>query len=342
MPQLHRPTPQPAETPVNGSPPSEAIPVVIDCDPGHDDALALMLAWAHPRLAVTAITTVAGNQSLSKVTNNALAIATVLGIRDVPIAAGAARPLVRQTRHAAQIHGESGLDGVRLPRPEVELDPRHGTDVLTESVLSAPKNQATIIALGPLTNLALAVHRAPELASHVREVVFMGGAVSGGNATSCAEFNVLADPEAAQIVLSAGWPITMVGLDVTRTALASPPMRDRVRAVPGPVGVMADEILTAYSAAYSTIGRLGGAMVHDPCAVARVIDPLLVEVQPAHIAVELTGALTTGMTVADFGSVESDMNVDVATRLDVGGFWDLLIAALETYAPDPDGAKEAR
>ena len=193
--------------------------IVLDCDPGHDDAIALLLAAGDPRIELLAVTTVAGNQTLEKVTRNALAVATIAGI-DLPIAAGADRPLVRPQIVAPEIHGESGLDGPVLPEPSVALDPRHAVDLLVETVMAHEPGTVTLVPPCPLTNIALAMRLRPEIVDRVARVVLMGGAYTRGNKTPAAEFNIAADPEAAQAVFEAPWDVTMVGLDLTHQATA--------------------------------------------------------------------------------------------------------------------------
>ena len=205
--------------------------VVVDCDPGHDDAIALMLAHGSPEIDLLAVTTVAGNQTLEKVTHNARVVATVAGITGVPIAAGADRPMVRAPRTAPSIHGETGLDGPVLPDPQVPLDPRPAVDLIIETVLAHDPGAVTLVPLGPLTNIAYALRRHPPLVDLVAGVVLMGGGYSKGNVTAAAEFNIYCDPEAAQIVFSAGWPVTQVGLDLTHQALATPEVIDRITAL---------------------------------------------------------------------------------------------------------------
>jgi purine nucleosidase len=205
--------------------------IILDCDPGHDDAIALLVAAGSPEVELLAVTTVAGNQTLDKVTRNALAVATVGGLRDVPVAAGAARPLVRVPRVAEAEHGASGLDGVSIPDPTVGLDSRHAVALIIETVMGRPPGEVTLVPTAALTNLALAVRLEPRIVERVREVVVMGGAYAGGNLTPAAEYNIAVDPEAAQIVFGERWPVTMVGLDVTHQALATPEVVRRIAAL---------------------------------------------------------------------------------------------------------------
>ena len=312
--------------------------IVIDCDPGHDDAVALLLAAGSPSVQLAGITTVGGNQTLERVTRNARTIATVGAIAGVPIVAGAAHPLLRPVTVAAEIHGESGLDGPAPVTLTAPLTPGHGAQFLAETVLADP-GQVTVVATGPLTNLALALRLAPEVAGAVRRVVLMGGSYTRGNVTAAAEFNIHVDPEAAQIVFEADWDVTMIGLDVTHQALFSPDVQRRLRALPGTAARWMDELMAFFTGSYQRVAGLPSPPVHDPVAVACVIDPSLVEVRDALVQVETTGRLTSGMTVVDFrepGVAMGNMRPlapsrhHVAVGLDAERFWELVLDALAT------------
>ena len=304
--------------------------VVIDCDPGHDDAIALMLAHGSPEIDLLAVTTVAGNQTLAKVTHNARVVATVAGMRDVPIAAGSDRPMVREPRTAPTIHGETGLDGPILPDPQVALDPRPAVDLIIETVLAHDPGVVTLAPLGPLTNIAYALRRHPPLVDRVAGVVLMGGGYSKGNVTAAAEFNIYCDPEAAQIVFSAGWPVTQVGLDVTHRALATPDVIDRISGLDTVPARFVRDVLLEYGRTYRVAQNFSAPPVHDPCAIARIIDAGVVATRPAHVEIELAGTHTTGMTVTDFlGRGGASLDAQVATDLDHGKFWDLIVDALQ-------------
>jgi purine nucleosidase len=309
--------------------------IVLDCDPGHDDAIALLLAHGSPEVELLAVTTVAGNQTLPKVTRNARVVARVGGVAGVPFAAGCARPLLRALAVAADIHGESGLDGPVLPEPELPLDPRHGVDLIIDTVLAHPPGTVTLVPTGPLTNVALAVRKEPRIVGRVAEVVLMGGAYGAGNRTPVAEFNIGCDPEAAQIVFREPWPVTMVGLDLTHQALATPDVVARIAALgTGPARFVA-ELLAFFGAAYAGAQGFAAPPVHDPCAVAFVADPHVLTTRRAPLDVEVTGTLTAGMTVVDVrGPEPADCRTRVAVTLDRERFWDLLVDAL-TRLGDP-------
>jgi len=303
--------------------------LVLDCDPGHDDALAILLAAGDPRAELVAITTVAGNQTVEKVTRNARSVCTIAGISGVPVAQGAARPLVREPIIAPEYHGESGLDGPVLPEPTVPLDPRGAAELIVETVMSRPAGTVDLVPTGPLTNIALALALEPRLADRVRGVTLMGGAYTRGNRTPAAEFNIIADPEAAAAVFAASWPVTMVGLDLTHQALADDAFRSRVRALGTPLARFVDELLEFFASTYARQGFPAPA-VHDLCAVAAVLDPEVMTCRDAFVTVELTGTWTTGMTVTDFDDrYGRPVNTRVATTLDRDRLWDMTVAAIE-------------
>ncbi|QJW35906.1 nucleoside hydrolase [Cellulosimicrobium protaetiae] len=304
--------------------------VLLDCDPGHDDAIAMLLAHGSPAVDLVAVTTVAGNQTLEKVTRNALAVAELVGM-DVPVAAGCDRPLVRPRIVAPDIHGDSGMDGPVLPAPRRAVDRRHAVELIVETVMSAEPGEITLVPTGPLTNVAMAARREPRIVPRVREVVMMGGGYQVGNRTPVAEFNVLADPEAAHVVLNEAWPVTMVGLDLTHQAVATPDVRARLAALDTPAARFVGELLDFYGATYRTAQGFPYPPVHDPCAVAYVIDPEVLTTRRAPLDVELHGALTTGMTVADLRGDEpspDECRTQVAVTLDPARFWDLVVDAL--------------
>ena len=299
--------------------------IVLDCDPGHDDAMAILLAHANPALELLAITTVAGNQTLDRTTLNARRVCTLGGIRGVPIAAGCDRPLLRELVTAGEVHGASGLDGVEWPEPEVAVESVHAVDLIVDLVMAAP-GEVTLVPIGPLTNVAAALRREPRLAKAVREVVLMGGSFTRGNVTPAAEFNIFVDPEAAAIVFEAGWPLTMVGLDLTHQARATPEVMGRIAALGTPLASVVTDLLTFYGRR-STME--GGPPLHDPCAVARMIDPDLMACREAFVAIETRGEWTRGMTVVDFtGRLGRPPNGSVATELNAPAFWDLVLDAL--------------
>lgn len=306
------------------------VPVVLDCDPGHDDAVAILLAAAHPEIDLLAITTVAGNQTLEKCTRNVTRVCTLAGI-DVPVAAGADRPLVREPRVAADIHGETGLDGPAFPEPTVEVLATSAVDLLRETLTAHPE-PVTLVPTGPLTNVATLLDRHPDVRERIAEIVLMGGSTGRGNSSPYAEFNIRVDPEAADVVFGSGVSVTMVGLNATHQALVTPDVVDRLRALGTPVAGACAELMTFFADRYRQVFGFAGAPLHDPLAVARVIDPGIVGCVPAPVRVETTGVHTYGATVVDLHHVTGDAdNAQIAVDVDVPRFFDLVVDAIASY-----------
>jgi purine nucleosidase len=307
-------------------------PIILDCDPGHDDAMAILLARGCPDIDLLAITTVAGNQTLEKTTLNARRVCTVARIDDVPIYAGCDRPLLRPQITAAEVHGKSGLDGPSFGEPTVPVADEHAVDFLVRTLM-ASDGDITLVPVGPLTNIAMALRREPRIAGRVRGVVLMGGAYTRGNWNPAAEFNMLADPEAAAIVFEAGWPLTMVGLDLTHQARATQPVMDEIAAIGTPLSATVVEMMKFFGETYRLNRGFDAPPVHDPCAVARVARPELITVRDAFVAVETRGQWTSGMTVTDFDRrLGHEANAEVATHLDADGFWTLMLDALRALS----------
>ncbi len=300
-------------------------PVIIDCDPGHDDALALMLACGNDSLDLKAVTTVAGNQTLDKTSLNALKILSFIS-KDIEIAAGAAKPLLRKLVTAPQVHGESGLDGPILPDPGLAISSRRAVDLLADTIKKSD-TKITLIPMGPLTNIALLFLTYPDSKAGIEEISLMGGAHLGGNTTPAAEFNILVDPEAAKLVFESKLPITMCGLDVTHKAQIFSAENERMRNL-GRCGKLAAELIDYYSRFHTKFG-FKGSPLHDPVAVARVIDPDLLDTKLCHVSIETKGELTTGATVVDYYDVlGKEKNAAVAFDLDRERFLHLLLEAL--------------
>jgi len=304
-----------------------AIPVIIDTDPGIDDALALMLAVASPELDLRAVTTVGGNTGLAHTTENALRLLHLLGRDDVPVAAGADVPLVRRdSAPDPSTHGEDGFGGVRLDPAPRGADPRSAVQVMVD-VIEGSAEAVTLIALGPLTNVAVLVAAFPDVAARLERIVLMGGGARViGNMTPAAEFNIWYDPEAAARVFAAGVPVTMVGLDVTHQALTAPEDWDGLRGG-GPVAEAVLAMVEFYTAYYLAVAGTTSTAQHDSLAVAAVVQPGLVTTRSLHVDVECAGALTRGMTVVDVDDVaKAAPNADVALEVDADAFNRLLVS----------------
>ncbi|HWB56100.1 MAG TPA: nucleoside hydrolase [Gaiellaceae bacterium] len=298
-------------------------PILIDCDPGHDDAIALLLALASPEVELLGVTTVAGNQTLAKTTANALRVLEFVGRSDVPVAAGADRPLSRELTVAAHVHGESGLDGPALPPPQGAPIDEHAVDFLARSALGAGR-PVTLVPVGPLTNVALLLARHPEVVEAVERIVLMGGAVAEGNVTPAAEFNIWADPEAARRVFSSGLPVTMIGLDVTHKALMTDVHAERLRSS-GPPGRMVAELYDFFKGFHRETYGFDGAPIHDAVAVAQVIRPGIVETEHRRVDVDCESELCRGRTVVDlWRRTGREPNADVGAGIDGDAFLELL------------------
>lgn len=305
--------------------------IIIDCDPGYDDAVAILLAAGNPLIDILAITTVAGNQTLEKVTRNALRIAKLAHLDHVPIAAGAARPLLRdQIVVAANIHGESGLDGTTLPEADYRIDSRHAAELIVDTIMAEPEKSVTLVPIGPLTNIALAARLEPKIVDRVKEVVLMGGGFHIGNVKPMAEFNIENDPEAAHIVFEEKWPIVMVGLDLTYQALATTAVKKEIAAIDSEAARFLTQVLTRFSENYKRSKGFDEPPVHDPCAVAYVIDPTVMQTRKAVVHVECWGRYSNGMTVTDLRRpAPEDCHTSVAVKLDQARFWNLITDAVK-------------
>ncbi|MEM7115173.1 MAG: nucleoside hydrolase [Chloroflexota bacterium] len=314
------------------------IPAIIDCDPGHDDVMAILLGAR--TMDIKGITTVFGNASLSLTTKNARYLVELADLRHIPIAAGHDRPLVRRDDSAgdgAGAHGKTGLDGPTILEPTVPILEEHAVEFIYRTAKETPNLH--LIPVGPLTNIAAAIRRYPDLANHVTAISLMGGSTTMGNATPVAEFNIWADPEAAHIVFTSGIPIKMVGLNVTRQVAATPDLRAQIRGFGSKTAVAVADMLDFYSERLSILYGLPGGSMHDPLAVAAIIDPDILTFQSMHVAIELVGTHTVGMTVCDYRNRRKDTgeprgeppNAEVAVAVDNGRFWTLFLDILQDY-----------
>jgi len=300
-------------------------PIILDCDPGIDDALAIAFATASPEIDLIGLTTVAGNVELAKTTANALAVASFVGAKEVPVTPGSAAPLLRPAIRAGHVHGDSGLGGAVLPPAARTAEDGHAIDFIIDTVGAAP-GEITLVATGPLTNIALALRREPRLATWVRDFVIMGGSASRGNVNHAAEFNIWADPEAAAIVFGAGWTVRMIGLDVTLLARATIAVQERMHSL-GSLG--SQLLLPAISLYRDSNDTTGEPPVHDVCAIVSIADPSVFGYTPALVQVETHGTLTSGMTVTDFSDSVLP-NARVATAINADRFWTTVLDAYRT------------
>jgi purine nucleosidase len=294
-----------------------ALKLILDCDPGLDDALALLLAHGDPNLELIAVTTVGGNVSLENTTRNALQLRDYLGFADVPVAAGATGPLSGPLRNAEDVHGASGLGNVVLPAATGATSEVPAVELIIQTLKDAP-GTIHLVATGPLTNIALALKTEPRITEWAASFIIMGGSYTRGNTTPAAEFNIYADPEAAAAVFAAGWTVVMVGLDLTLQAIVHEGIVSRMHAL----GALGSDLVAPLATFWTNPldDEWDGQALHDVCAVAYLARPDLFVSRPARVNVEITGEFTRGETVVDFHSAKP--NAIVPTKLDVDGFWD--------------------
>ena len=302
-------------------------PVILDCDPGHDDAIALLLALASPVLQLLGVTTTFGNQTLEKTTANALRVLELASRTDVPVASGAHRPLLRDLVVAAHVHGDSGLDGPVLPAPSAAVASDDAVAFI-HGLVGAAGTSVTLVPTGPLTNVAryLDAHGG----DGIERIVLMGGAIAEGNMTPAAEFNIWADPEAAAAVFAAGLDVTMAGLDVTHRAVTTPALQDRLRAG-GQIGVFVADLIDFFTLYHRKTYGWEGAPIHDAVAVAHLIDPTLMPTLHCNVEIEVVSELCRGRTVVDrWHRTGRPVNAHVGIDLDTERFFDLLVERIAT------------
>ena len=309
-----------------------ALPIILDCDPGHDDAIAMVLALASPELDVKAITASAGNQTPDKTLRNVLRMLTLLGRQDIPVAGGARKPLMRELIIAENVHGESGLDGPALPEPDFTPQACTAVELMAKTLRESPQ-PVTIVATGPQTNVALLLNSHPELHDKIARIVLMGGAMVLGNWQPAAEFNIYVDPEAAEIVFQSGIPVVMAGLDVTHRAQIHGLDIERFRQVGNPVATIVAELLDFFME-YHKDAKWGftGAPLHDPCTIAWLLKPELFTSVERWVGVETQGKYTQGMTVVDYYFLTGKQpNTTVLLDIDRERVVDLLVERLAFY-----------
>ncbi len=308
-----------------------AIPIIIDCDPGQDDAVMLLLALASPEaLDILGVTAVAGNVPLALTGRNARLICELAGRGELDVYAGCPGPLVREPITAEEVHGTTGIDGFDIHEPVQPLAPGHAVDFIVDSLMAAAEDSLTLVPTGPLTNVAMAMVKEPRILPAIHEIVLMGGALrEGGNTTPAAEFNVLADPHAAHVVFRCGRPLTVMGLDVTHQALTTPARLDAIRALGNQAGGAVAAMLSFY--ARHDVAKYGapGAPLHDPCTIAYLLQPELFQGKPANVEIEIGSTLTMGASVVDFWGVSGRAaNATWIHAIDADGFYALLTERL--------------
>lgn len=303
--------------------------IIFDCDPGHDDAIALLMAFASPMLDILAVTVTGGNQTLAKTLNNAKRVLSFADI-DCLIAAGCDKPLFRELEVAPEVHGESGLDGPELPESNLQVDDRHAVEVMRD-LLEQTTEPITLVATGPLTNVGLLLSTYPHVKSKIDLIAIMGGSVVGGNWTPGAEFNIMVDPEAAHIVFHSGIHIAMAGLDVTHRAMVTKQDTERIRSLNKKVPVMVAELLDFFALFHHTMG-FDATPLHDPVTIAYLIDPSIITTKEYFVDIDVDGEFTLGATVADqWGSMKQPANTTVMLDIDREKFVDMIVDLVNTY-----------
>ena len=303
--------------------------IVLDCDPGHDDAVAILLAGKNPNLNLLGISVVAGNQTIEKTARNALNVATFLGI-NVPIAIGCEFPMVRERVICAAIHGESGLDGFDFPDYGDKFDKRHGVQLLIDSVMNNDK--VTIVATGPLTNVAMAIKMEPRILKRLDEIVIMGGSVDNGNTSPAAEFNIMCDPEAAHIVFSSGVTVRMIGLNVTRKVLVTPEVVNRMEKINNKASDMFVKLMKVFNENQGKTFGVAAGPLHDPATIASIIDEGLIKWQKMNVVIDISHGPSYGRTNCDvFDYLQAPQNAYVAMDIDVNKYWDIIEKGIRAY-----------
>jgi len=304
--------------------------IILDCDPGHDDAVAIFLAGNNPMFDLLGITVESGNQTLAKTGRNALNLVQYLEL-DVPVCLGAVNPIIKEVEVCEAIHGESGLDGFDFPELRIGYDKRHAIDFIIEEVLNS-NEKVTIVTTGPLTNVALAIRKNPEILENIEEFVLMGGSYQNGNVTPAAEFNIYCDPEAAYIVFNSELKVTMVGLDVTRQVLVLPEIVDRMEKIDNRASDLFVKLMRVFNENQLKVFGFKGAPLHDPLTLAYLIDPSVLDLAHVHCAIDISHGSSYGRTNCDmFDYLELPKNTFVAKNVDVEKFWAIIERAKKRY-----------
>lgn len=308
--------------------------IILDCDPGHDDAVAILLAANSPSLELLAVTVTAGNQTLENTCRNACNVLSWLGREEIPVYAGCPGPLVRDKMIAADIHGSTGLDGPVFPAQRKFPEPEHAALFLVRRLMES-EGDITVLTTGPMSNLALALRLEPRIAGKIREIVLMGGSFTNGNVTPAAEFNIVADPEAAHICFSAGRPLVMMGLDVTRQVLCTPQIVERMARVGNSASRLFVDMMAHFCRTQKQVFGWAGGPLHDPVTVAWLLDPGVVELKEMNVGIDLSHGPSYGRTNCDFfGYLGLPATARVAVGIDAGRFWDMIEAGLRRYGTD--------
>ena len=308
----------------------EKTKIILDCDPGHDDAVAILLAGKSEKIDLLGITVVAGNQTLEKTQVNARNVCQCVGL-DVPVYAGCGQPMIREKMVAADIHGETGLDGPVFEPLTKELEPEHAVNFIIRTLLDSD-GDITMVTTGPMTNLAMAMRMEPAIIPKIRQIVLMGGAYTNGNVTPAADFNIIADADAAYVCFTSGRPITMIGLDVTRKALCYPSVVERMEKVGNKASQLFVDLMRHFCKSQKEVFGWEGGPLHDPITIAYLIDPSVLTVKPMHAEIDIRSTQSYGRTNCDyFGYQKLEPTADVAIDIDVEKFWNIIEDGLRKY-----------
>jgi len=304
--------------------------IILDCDPGHDDAIAMMLAANSPAIDLLGITVVAGNQTLDKTLVNALNVCQYLGL-DVPVYKGCGQPMIREQLIAPSIHGESGLDGPQFDTLTKQAEPQHAVNYIVDTLL-ASDGDITMVTTGPTTNLAMAMRLNPDIVPKIREIVVMGGTYQLGNMTPAAEFNILADGDAAHVVFTSGRKITMAGLDVTRKVLCLPSIVERMSKIDNQAAKLFVDLMTFFNKTQKEVFGWDGGPLHDPVTIAFLLDPTVLTLRECFTQIDIRSEQSYGRTNCDiFNIMKRPPNSAVAMDIDVAKFWELIEAGIRAY-----------
>ncbi len=304
--------------------------IILDCDPGHDDAVAMMIAAISPKIDLLGITVVAGNQKLEKTVKNALKVCNHLNL-NVPVYSGMSRPMIREQVIADDIHGETGLDGPVFEEVKIEVEKKHAVNFIIDTLMNS-EEKITLVPTGPLTNIAMAMRFEPRIIEKIKRIILMGGAYQLGNITPAAEFNILADPDAAHVVFTSGIDLTMMGLDLTRQAQATSEVIDKIKSLNNKASELFVDLMEFFASTQKEVFGWPAPPVHDPTTIAYIIDPSCIEVKPMFCEVEIWSERSYGRTLCDyFGILKKKPNVDVAVKLDFDKFWNIIYENLKLY-----------
>lgn len=308
----------------------EKTKIILDCDPGHDDAVAIILAGKNPKIDLLGITIVSGNQTLDKTVRNALNVTQHLGI-NVPVYGGCSEPMVRKKVVAGDIHGESGLDGPVFPPLERKAEPEHAVNFIIKTLMES-EGDITVVTTGPMTNLAMAMRMEPNIVPKIKQIVLMGGAIANGNVSPAAEFNIMADAEAAYVCFTSGRPMTMVGLDVTRKVLCYPEIVERMGRIGNRASKLFVDLMGHFCKTQKEVFGWEGGPLHDPVTLAYLIDPSVLKVKPMNVRIDIRSTESYGRTNCDpFDYLHLPHTADVAMDIDVERFWDIIEENIRLY-----------